>query len=89
MTRFTDGKKTIEITMNTWEYEQYTPDFSADFFSVGSLPYDEEKEAYIVKDTDYLTEQANDWKAGIGDYVDDWEGLPGHTPETRNVEVME
>lgn len=71
MTRLYDGKKIAEITMNVWNGNGYTPDFSLDFFEVGALPYDEEKEAYVVDDVDYCIEQANDWKDSNGDFVND------------------
>lgn len=71
MIRLTDGKKIAEITMNVWNSNGYTPDFSLDFFEVGALPYDEEKEAYVVDDVDYCIEQANDWKDSNGDFVND------------------
>lgn len=53
MTRLTDGRKIAEITMNVWDGTGYTPDFSLDFFEVGALPYDEERDAYVVDDIDY------------------------------------
>lgn len=87
MTRFTDNKKTVEITMKVWDGGQYGPAWEMDFFSVGSLPYNEEMDAYIVDDVDYLVDQANDWHEGVGDYQDDEEGQPGHTPDDRAVFV--
>ena len=71
MTRLTDGKKTVEITMRIWEGNGYTPDWSNDFFDIGDLPRDEEKEASIVEDVDYCVGQAQDWKNSAGDYMDD------------------
>lgn len=70
MTRLTDGKKIVEITMNEWTGTGYTPDWSYDFFNVGSLPYDEEKNCYVVADVDYCIEQAKDCISCIGDYSD-------------------
>lgn len=89
MTRFTDGRKTVEISMHVWDGSQYGPDWERDFFDVGGLPYDEDTDCYMVKDVDYLIDQANDWHLGIGDYQDDFEGQPGHTPDDRDVEVEE
>ena len=73
MTRFTDGKNTLEITMHEWDSEQsqYRPSFEPDFFSVGSLPYDEERNVYTVPDVDYLADMANDWKDCKGDFSGD------------------
>lgn len=71
MTRLTDGKKTVEITMRTWENGNYTPDWSNDFFSVGSLKMDWEKDAYIVDDVDYCVEYACEWEEGVGDFYDE------------------
>jgi hypothetical protein len=58
-----------------------------DFFNVSALRYDDEKDAFVVPDVAYLEEQANDWKAGAGDYADEYAGRPGHTPDDRIVEV--
>lgn len=85
MTKFTDGKVTKGITLKVWQDGQWSPSFESDFFDVGGLPYDEETDTYTVDDVDYLIDQANDWKEGVGDYVDDFEGEPGHTPEDRGV----
>ena len=89
MTKFTDGKKTVEIRMRVWQDGRWSPDWERDFFEVGGLPFDDEAAAYIVDDVDYLVDQANDWHEGIGDYQDDEEGQPGHTPEDRGVFVDE
>lgn len=70
MTRLTDGKKTAEIEMMVWEGSGYTPDWSADFFEVGNLEFDEEVGAYKVVNVDYCIEQANDWRKGVGDFSD-------------------
>lgn len=74
MTRITDGKDTVAIKMTMWNGERHTPDFSGDFFEVGSLAYDEEKEAYIVPDVNYCINRAEDWKNFEGDFHDDIEG---------------
>ena len=71
MTRLTDGKKTVEITMQTWTGDGYTPDWSYDFFEVGALKRDEDAEAYIVRDVDYCVEMAMDWKNGVGDFYNE------------------
>ena len=60
--KITDGKKTVEIRMMVWEGSGYSPDWSADFFDAGGLPYDDEKDVYIVDDVDYCIEQAMEWK---------------------------
>ena len=52
MTRLTDGNRTIEIELCIWNGEGYDPDWSADFFNVGSLEYDDDAEAYVVDDVD-------------------------------------
>ena len=84
MVRLTDGNKTVEITMCVWNGSGYDPDWSEDFFSVGDLEYDEEKESRIVKDVDYCIEQAEDWKNSRGDYAEDDVNL-----EDKIVEVDE
>ena len=70
-TRITDGKKTVEITMCVWNGTGWTPDFSNDFFCIGDLRRDNERDAYIVGDVDYCIDQADDWKHSRGDFADD------------------
>lgn len=71
MTRLTDGTRTVEIAMTEWTGSGYTPDWSNDFFQVGSLPYNEETETYAVPDVDYCIDMAQDWANAKGDYLDD------------------
>lgn len=66
MTRLTDGKKTVEITMNNWTGSGYTPDWSADFFEVAGLELND-NDAYIVPDVDYCASCAQDWEKGRWD----------------------
>ena len=70
MTRLSDGKRVVEITMNEWTGTGYTPDWSNDFFNVGCLPYDEENDCYIVDDIEYCIDQAKDCINCDGDYSD-------------------
>lgn len=90
MSTYTDGKKTVEIIMRSWEGGQWSPSWEEDFFENGGLEYDEERDAYIVPDVDYLIEQALDDKYSIGDYTANWdderEGVT-RTPEGRGVWV--
>ena len=69
--KITDGKKTVNIRMAIWEGTGYSPDWSADFFCAGGLPYDDETDTYTVPDVDYCIEQAEDWAAIRGDVCDD------------------
>lgn len=64
--RLTDGEYITEITM----IESDGIDFSADFFEVGKLEYDEELDAYKVADVDYCIDAAEDWRDGRGDYYE-------------------
>lgn len=75
MTILTDNKHTVSITMAIWDSanRNYSPDFSGDFFNVGSLPYDDEADAYRVEDVYYCLDQAQNWAECIGDYCDDGE----------------
>lgn len=68
--KITDGKKTVEIKMIVWDETRYTPDWSADFFQAGSLPYNEYTDTYTVKDVDYCIDQALDWRDSKGDFSD-------------------
>lgn len=69
--KLTDGKKTVEIRLQTWTGSEYTPDWSLDFFEAGGLPYNDETDTYTVPDVDYCIEQAEDWQHSRGDYADD------------------
>lgn len=50
--KITDGKKTVEIRIQKWNGSGYDPDWSIDYFSAVSLPYDEETDTYTVYDVD-------------------------------------
>lgn len=56
--KMTDGKKTVEIKIQRWNGNGYDPDWSADYFDAGSLPYNEETGTYTVEDVDYCIEMA-------------------------------
>lgn len=58
--KLTDGKKTVEIKIQRWNGSGYDPDWSADYFTAGSLPYNEETDTYTVEDVDYCIETANE-----------------------------
>lgn len=79
-----DGKKMVNIEMNNWTDNGYTPDWSIDFFEAGSLEYNEDMEAYLVEDVDYCIEQAMDWKNADGDFYE-----PDADTTDRNVDVTE
>lgn len=66
-----DSTMIAYISMKTFDNTTSTisPDFSADFFDVGSLPYDEELDAYRVDDVTYCIECAEDWKNCRGDFA--------------------
>lgn len=93
MTRLTDGKRTIEITMATWDGSGWSPDWSVDFFECGGLEYDDESNAYTVDDVNYCIEQAQDWKNGNGDFRDERldreEAGMEFDPDDRLVDVTE
>lgn len=84
-TRLVCGNRMVEITMTTWTGTEYTPDWSNDFFEVGTLKYDKDLEAYEVEDIDYCIDQAEDWKNKEGDFYgeEDVEGVE------RSVDVDE
>ena len=69
--KITDGKKTVEIRMMTWEDSGYSPDWSFDCFSAGSLPWDEERNVYTVENVDDYIDYANDWANSTGDFSGD------------------
>ena len=67
-TKLVSGNRMVEVEMQLWNGFQYTPDWSYDFFNVGTLKYDNDLDAYEVDDIDYCIEQANDWMNKEGDY---------------------
>ena len=69
--KITDGKKTVDIKLVIWTGTGYSPEWTADFLTAGLLPYDEETDATIVPDVDYVIEQAYEWKNSTGDFQDD------------------
>lgn len=83
--KLTDGKRTVKITMHTFDGTDLGPDWSQDFFEAGCLPYDDETDAYFVKDVDYCIDMAEDWKHGRGDFAEDDEV----DPESRVMSVEE
>lgn len=56
--KITDGTKTVEIRIQKWNDSGYDPDWSNDYFSAGSLPYDAETDTYTVDDVDYCIDMA-------------------------------
>lgn len=83
MTILTDSKRTVGITMRTWEGSGYSPDWSQDFFEAGSLPRRETSRGieYIVEDVAYCIDQASDWERRSGDFSDD------ETEDERRVDI--
>ena len=73
MTKLYDDHKQVTIQMFEYDNRDNTrrPDWENDFFNVGSLDYDEERDAYKVYDVDYCIEQAKDWETSTGDYAMD------------------
>lgn len=69
--KITDGKKTVDIYMGVRDGDNYSPNWSLDFFDAGGLPYDEENDVYTVDDVDYCIDQARDWQHSVGDFKDD------------------
>lgn len=59
----TDGNKTVEIKMMTWNEStvSYDEDQAHEFFEAGVLEMNEDG-AYIVDDVDYCIDQAEDWE---------------------------
>ena len=64
MTRFTDYNTILELEMRFFDDKtsRWSPDWSADFYDVGNLEYDEDLDAYIVDDNQYLVEVGLQWQ---------------------------
>ena len=58
--KITDGKRTVEINIMTWNGTGYGEDWAEEYFDAGALPYDEEKDAYTVQDVQYCIDMAED-----------------------------
>ena len=75
--RMTDGKRTVEITIQHWNGSGYSPDWSLDYFNAGEVPYDEETETFIVQSVDYCIDMATDWRDPDSPYyTEDEDGNP-------------
>lgn len=68
MTKLTDGRRTIGITMRILSESGYSPDMSADFFETGGLPKTEDGETCVVKDVSYCIDRAFDWAYYKGEF---------------------
>ena len=68
--KITDGKRTVEIEITSWEDGRgwSSPDWSADFFDAGALPYDEDADAHVVDDVRHCIDEVIDYLNGRGDY---------------------
>lgn len=55
--KFTDGKRTVEITIRRWNGSSYGPDWSGEYFSDADN-YDRGTDTYTVPDVDYCIEMA-------------------------------
>lgn len=84
--KLTDGKRTVEIEMLTWDdnKERYVgADYAPYFFDgVGC------EGAMQVEDVDYCIGQAEDWERFRGDFLDD-EALEGEERVVRVTEVLD
>jgi hypothetical protein len=58
--KITDGKRTVEINIMTWNGTGYGPDWAEEYFNAGMLPHDEETDTYTVQDVQYCIDMADD-----------------------------
>lgn len=65
MVRLFDDKICADIMIKRWEGNGYSCDISADYYDVGGLEYDSEKDAYRVKDVQYCIDILDDADEGI------------------------
>lgn len=86
--KLTDGKRTVEIKIQRWNGCGYDPDWSYDYFSAGSLPYDPETDTYTVQDVDYCIDMAEDTDEYGACSMNDENGDPVPDPN-MTVEVIE
>ena len=84
MTRITDGKKTIGLSMRIYEYGNWSPDLSQDWLVTGLLQYDDESESYILDCTiEDVIDGAMLWKYHSGDF--EGCGKPSEDPDDFGV----
>lgn len=59
-----DGTQRAEVSMYTYDCNTgfLSPDFSHDFFTAGSLPYDPKTDCYTVDDVQYVIDVAREWE---------------------------
>lgn len=82
--KLTDGKRTVEIEMLTWDdnKERYIgSDYAPYFFDGG-----EGTDMLQVEDVDYCIGQAEDWERYRGDFLDD-EATEGQERVVRVTEI--
>lgn len=91
MTYFSDGKKVVGISLFASNGTGLSEDWSNEFYNVGILPKTEMeiegcgRVVYLVKNADYLVEQAHDYGNATGEYsslFEDEETLEKHLRET-------
>lgn len=72
MTRLYDDEKIMECSMCVTSEANgvftQSENFAEEFFDVGALHYNEELNAYKVRDVEYCAEQMDDWRDAVGDY---------------------
>jgi len=58
--RLTDKKRVVDVEIREWDPSRYGygPDWAEDFFDAATLPYNDELDAYEVKDVDYCIHMA-------------------------------
>lgn len=75
--KFTDGRKSIEITMKVWDKTNHGwkydgEDLSSDFFGNNYICDDSNDEGkMVVEDVDVVAGYADDWEKCLGDYLYD------------------
>lgn len=84
--KLTDGKRTVEIEMLTWDdsKERYIGSDYAPYFFDGC----EGAGAKQVEDVDYCIGQAEDWERFRGDFLED-EAAEGEERIVRVTEIAE
>lgn len=82
----TDGRQLADVELKEWNGEQWTPDWSNDFYD-NPDGYDCELDAIIVRDVNYCIEQAEDWKNRRGDFIDEMLYTPEEEQCERKVDV--
>lgn len=66
----TNGKKTVEVTLRTWDGNRYSQDYAVDIFVDDCMKYNVENDCYITYDMESFLMMIDDCINGNSSYWD-------------------